>query len=50
MDCFDYYFKKIYNEAGHLGLERIRGLLGDFLVKYQKFDVGSTNQKGASSW
>lgn len=36
MDCVDYYFRRIYNEGADVKLERVKRMLDDLLVEYQR--------------
>ena len=36
MDCGDYYFRRIYNEGADIELERVKRMLDDLVIEYQR--------------
>ena len=36
MDCAGYYFRRIYNEGTDVELERVKRMLDDLVVEYQR--------------
>lgn len=45
MDCVEFYFKKIYNDGAQLEIARIRKILDNLVVEYQKRSDTSSDQE-----
>ena len=50
MDCVEFYFKKIYNDGAQLEIARIRKILDNLVVEYQKRSDTSSDQEFRSRY